>query len=90
MRYPWSIMSGRRRGITENDEIELIEEYYHIVVQPTSRLRWGAFLTSVHTIFGPTLILRDVGAYLGRLTKGCQFHVGSLYRANKTKWFSHR
>ena len=50
-------MSGRRRSITENNRIELIEEYFLIMFKPTSLPRWGAFqrLFNYYPILGPTL-----------------------------------
>ena len=52
----------------------MIEKYDLFVVEPTSHHCWGASLTFAQLvlIFGSTLILCDVGAYLGRLAKGCQ------------------
>ena len=43
-------MSGRRRCIAENGRIKLIEEYYLVMVEPSSRLRWGTFSTFVQLI----------------------------------------
>ena len=45
--------------------------------------------TQLITIFGPTLSLCDVGAYLGCLMTWCQPHVEILCRPNKMKWLSH-